>query len=934
MRDINGSKPTNFPLDESKLSFHIPCPDRPPRENLLKLGSMITNRIGLKTTVDDPEYWGLDGVMTDEMVDVALKMGVRKPKTIEQLMKLTKMERQLLQKLLDDMSWLGIIEYNWENLDGKNPAHEKRYILPLFVPGSAEFLNMRRSQIDEHPEVAAFFERMTMLPLEKITPMVPPGGAGIGMHVIPVEKAIETENEAIGLEKISYWLHKYEGKYAKSMCSCRASRDKLGEGCGDDVENWCIAVGDMADYVVQTQRGEYITYDEAMEIFKKAEDNGFVHQITNIDGEQKIFGICNCNVNVCNALRTSQLFNTPNMSRSAYVAAVETEKCVACGRCVENCPAGAVKLGQKLCTKDGFIQYPRQELPDEVKWGPEKWSIDYRDKNRINCYGTGTAPCKTACPAHIAVQGYLKLAAQGKYREALQLIKRENPFPAVCGRICNRRCEDACTRGTVDQAVAIDEVKRFIAQQDLDAETRFVPEKVIPKVDGEFAEKIAVIGAGPAGMSCAYYLAEKGYRPTVFEKEARPGGMLMNAIPSFRLEKDVVEAEIDVLRQLGVEFRCGVEVGKDVTIAQLRQEGYKGFYVAVGLQSGGRLPVPGGDAENVISGVDFMRDVNLRDKKSLSGRVVVIGGGNIAADVARTAVRCGAENVSLYCLEGYDEMPMGEEDRSECERDGVAVYAGWGPREVSVEGGKAAGVSFVKCLKVKDENSRFAPVYDENTVQVAPCTTVLFCIGQKAEWRELLSGTAVEFDPNGTAKADPVTYQTAEADIFVGGDAFTGQKFAIDAIAAGKQGAVSLHRFVQGATLTIGRDRRQFIELDKKSALIAVDSYDNTPRQRVGYNEALRNSFRDKRVAFTAQQVRAETARCLGCGASIVDPNKCIGCGVCTTKCAFDAIHLHRERPECSTMYACEDKMKAILPYMIKRSIKIKKAERRAKKTK
>ena len=934
MRDINGSKPTNFPLDESKLSFHIPRPDRPPRENLLKLGSMITNRIGLKTTVDDPEYWGLDGVMTDEMVDVALKMGVRKPKTIEQLMKLTKMERQPLQKLLDDMSWLGIIEYNWENLDGKNPAHEKRYILPLFVPGSAEFLNMRRSQIDEHPEVAAFFERMTMLPLEKITPMVPPGGAGIGMHVIPVEKAIETEQEAIGLEKISYWLHKYEGKYAKSMCSCRASRDKLGEGCGDDVENWCIAVGDMADYVVQTQRGEYITYDEAMEIFKKAEDNGFVHQITNIDGEQKIFGICNCNVNVCNALRTSQLFNTPNMSRSAYVAAVETEKCVACGRCVENCPAGAVKLGQKLCTKDGFIQYPRQELPDEVKWGPEKWSIDYRDKNRINCYDTGTAPCKTACPAHIAVQGYLKMAAQGKYREALQLIKRENPFPAVCGRICNRRCEDACTRGTVDQAVAIDEVKRFIAQQDLDAETRFVPEKVIPKVDGEFAEKIAVIGAGPAGMSCAYYLAEKGYRPTVFEKEARPGGMLMNAIPSFRLEKDVVEAEIDVLRQLGVEFRCGVEVGKDVTIAQLRQEGYKGFYVAVGLQSGGGLPVPGGDAENVISGVDFMRDVNLRDKKSLSGRVVVIGGGNIAADVARTAVRCGAENVSLYCLEGYDEMPMGEEDRSECERDGVAVYAGWGPREVSVEGGKAAGVSFVKCLKVKDENGRFAPVYDENTVQVAPCTTVLFCIGQKAEWRELLSGTAVEFDPNGTAKADPVTYQTAEADIFVGGDAFTGQKFAIDAIAAGKQGAVSLHRFVQGATLTIGRDRRQFIELDKKSALIAVDSYDNTPRQRVGYNEALRNTFRDERVAFTAQQVRAETARCLGCGASIVDPNKCIGCGVCTTKCAFDAIHLHREHPECSTMYACEDKMKAILPYMIKRSIKIKKAERRAKKAK
>ena len=927
-KNINGDRPTAFPLEQEKLPFTIPVVEEP-RPKIAKLVAMITDRVPAKlkgVKGNDPEYWGLADLISDEMADVALKMGVRKPKTIGQLMKLTKLEREPLQKLLDDMAWVGLIEYNWENLDGKNPNHEKRYVLPQFVPGSAEFFNMRRSQMDEHPQVAAFFERMTFLPLEKITPMVPPGGAGIGMHVIPVEKAIETENEAVGLEKISYWLHKYEGKYAKSMCSCRASRQYLNEGCGDDPESWCIAVGDMATYIVETGRGEYITYDEAMAIFKKAEDNGFVHQITNIDGEQKIFGICNCNVNVCNALRTSQLFNTPNMSRSAYVARVETDQCVACGRCVEYCPAGAVKLGQKLCTKDGPVEYPRQELPDAVKWGPDKWSIDYRDKNRINCYDTGTAPCKTACPAHIAVQGYLKLAAQGKYREALQLIKRENPFPAVCGRICNRRCEDACTRGTVDEAVAIDEVKRFIAQQDLDAETRFIPEKVIPKVDGEFSEKIAIIGGGPAGMSCAYYLAEKGYRPTVFEKESRPGGMLMNAIPSFRLEKDVVEAEIDVLRALGVEFRCGVEVGKDITIAQLREEGYKGFYVAVGLQHGGTLAVPGGDAENVISGIDFIRGVHLRDEKALKGRVVVVGGGNIAADVARTAVRCGAESVSLYCLEGYEEMPMGEEDRSECEREGIAIYAGWGPKEVQTENGKAANIAFVKCLSVKDESGRFAPVYDENTVQMAPCGTVLYCIGQKAEWKTLLAGTQVEFNPNGTAKADPVTYQTAEPDIFVGGDAYTGQKFAIDAIAAGKQGAISLHRYVQGATLTIGRDRRQFIELDKKNALIAVDSYDNTPRQRIGYNDALRKTFRDERVALTAEQVKAETARCLGCGASIVDPNKCIGCGVCTTKCAFDAIHLHRERPECTHMIPAEDKMKAILPYMVKREIKIRKA--------
>ena len=926
-KNINGDRPTAFPLEQEKLPFTIPVVDEP-RPKIAKLGAMITDRVPAKlkgVKGNDPEYWGLADLVTDEMADVALKMGVRKPKTIGQLMKLTKLEREPLQKLLDDMAWVGLIEYNWENLDGKNPNHEKRYVLPQFVPGSAEFFNMRRSQMDEHPQVAAFFERMTFLPLEKITPMVPPGGAGIGMHVIPVEKAIETENEAVGLEKISYWLHKYEGKYAKSMCSCRASRQYLGEGCGDDPESWCIAVGDMATYVVETGRGEYITYDEAMEIFKKAEDNGFVHQITNIDGEDKIFAVCNCNVNVCNALRTSQLFNTPNMSRSAYVARVETDQCVACGRCVEYCPAGAVKLGQKLCTKDGPVEYPRQELPDAVKWGPDKWAIDYRDKNRVNCYDTGTAPCKTACPAHIAVQGYLKLAAQGKYREALQLIKRENPFPAVCGRICNRRCEDACTRGTVDQAVAIDEVKRFIAQQDLDAATRFVPEKVIPKVDGEFDQQIAIIGGGPAGLSCAYYLAEKGYRPTVFEKERRLGGMLENGLPSFRLEKDVVQAEIDVLREMGVQFRCGVEVGKDVTIAQLREQGYQGFYVAVGLQSGGRLNIPGDDAQGVTAGIDFMRRVNGGQETKLEGRVVVIGGGNIAADVARTAVRCGAESVDLYCLESYDDMPMGPEDRGECERDGITIHAGWGQTEIVTENGHAAGIRFRKCLRVKNGQGRFAPEFDDNDTCQAQCAAVLYCIGQKVDWRQLLTGTAVTFNPNGTAQVDPVTYQTAEPGIFAGGDAVTGQKFAIDAIAAGKEGAISLHRFVQKATLTIGRNRRQFVELDKENALIPV-GFDNTPRQRIGYNEALRRTFRDERVAFTAEQVQKETARCLSCGASVVDPNKCIGCGVCTTKCAFDAIHLHRERPECSTMIPAEDKMKAILPYMVKRQIKIRKA--------
>lgn len=884
-----------------------------PRECILKLGQKITDRIGHKVTVEDPEYWGLAGIVTDEMAEVALKMKVRKPMTLKQLAAATGKDEKALEKLLYDMSIVGLLEYNWEN-----PAHEKQYILPMFVPGSAEFTNMNQKQMQEHPEVAYFFEHMTRLPLEKVTAMVPPGGAGIGMHVIPVEKAIEMENQSVDVEHISHWLKKYEGKYAKSPCSCRLSRRTMGEGCADDPEDWCIGVGDMADYLVETHKGTYATYDEVMEILKRAEDNGFVHQITNIDGQNKIFAICNCNVNVCYALRTSQLFNTPNMSRSAYVAKVKTENCVACGRCVEYCPAGAVKLGQKLCTKDGPVVYPKQELPDCKKWGPEKWDKNYRDNNRINCYDTGTAPCKTACPAHIAVQGYLKMAAQGRYTEALALIKKENPFPAVCGHICNRRCESACTRGTLDQAVAIDEVKKFIAEQDLKSETRYIPTVVQPSNRGTFPQKIAIIGAGPAGLSCAFYLAEKGYKPVVFEKNEKPGGMLIYGIPSFKLEKDVVNAEIEVMREMGVEIRCGIEVGKDVTLDELRTQGYQAFYIAIGCQGGRKAGIPGEDAEGVMTAVDFLRAVREDETYPVEGKTVVVGGGNVAIDVARTSSRCGASEVAMYCLESRNQMPASDEEVAEAEEEGIIVNCSWGPKEILSENGKVTGIVFKKCVSVFDESKRFAPVYNENETVTIPCERVFLSIGQSILWGNLLTGSKVELGRGNGAVADPVTYQTAEPDIFVGGDVYTGPKFAIDAIAAGKEGAVSIHRFVQpDSSLLIGRNRRQFIELDKNN--IIVEQYNNSSRQIPGMDARA-----DGRKIFTEEQVKAETSRCLSCGASVVDENKCIGCGLCTTKCQFDAIHLYREHPECSTMHKSEDKLKAILPYMLKRELKIR----------
>ena len=904
-----------------------PDPGKPFREPIAKLGKKITDRIpqklGLKKiTRNDPEYWGLAGVLTDEEALLALKLGVRKPKTLSEIVKISGLEEKKCEALLEEMSRKGLLEYNWENA-----AHEKQYVLPMYVPGCAEFFNMNAKILEANPEMGTFFEHMSRLPLEKITPFVPEGGAGIGMHVIPVEKAIEMENESVDLEHISYWLSKYEGKYAASPCSCRRSRLTHDEGCADDPEGWCVAVGDMADYVVETQKdGRYISKEEALDIFRQAEENGFVHQITNIDGKDKIFAICNCNVNVCYALRTSQLFNTPNMSRSAYIAKVEKQNCVACGKCVEACPAGAVKLGQKLCDKEGCeITYPRMPLPGDQPWGEHMWTHNYRDVNRINCYDTGTAPCKTACPAHIGIQGYLQLAKEGRYEDALALIKKDNPLPAVCGHVCNRRCEDACTRGTIDEAVAIDEVKRFIAERDLNAETRFIPKKTIPSLKGGFEEKIAIIGAGPAGLSCAYFLALTGYKPTIFEKNAEPGGMLRYGIPSYKLEKNLLAAEIDVISQLGVEIRCGVEIGKDVTIEDLREQGYKGFYAAIGCQRGRKPGISGENAEGAYTAVDFLRKAGAKESFALEGDVVVVGGGNVAIDAARISSRCTDAKISMFCLEAREKMPASNEEIEEALEEGIELNCGWGPKEVLEENGHVSGVVFKKCTRVFDAQGRFSPEYDENDTVTVPCRHVIFSVGQAIDWGHMLDNLHVELRPNGGALANKLTYQTSEPDIFVGGDVYTGPKFAIDAIAAGREGAVSLHRYVhEHCTLTIGRNRRDFIELDKEN--IKVETYDSSSRQippKADIKEQAK-TFRDLSQSLTEEQVKKETSRCLSCGASVVDPNKCIGCGVCTTKCMFDAIHLHREIPGASIMRASEDKLKYILPNMVKQSIKVK----------
>ena len=898
------------------------APDKEKEKLILKLGTMITDRYLKKYTgtldVNDPEYWALDEVLTKEEAKFMLSFKkTRVPYFPEQLAEMNNMTVEETQKMLDHLNWVGVIESNREN-----PEKRLQYNVPIFVPGSAEFMMMNDELTAQHPNLATFFNLMTQMPLEGVTPMVPLGGAGVGMHVIPVEKAIETENQSVSVEHISHWLSKYD-KYSVGQCTCRKQQTMRGEGSGEINGEFCMGMGDMAEYCVNRGMGRYISYEEALEILERAERHGFVHQITNIDGEDKIVAICNCAPGVCNALRTSQLYNTPNMSRSAYRAHVEKSKCVACGKCVEVCPVGAAKLGQKLCTRHGEIKYPTSLLPDETKWTPDNWNKNYRNDAKINCYDTGTAPCKTACPAHLAIQGYVKMAAEGRYLDALKLIKQDNPFPAVCGAICNRRCEDACTRGTIDQPIAIDEIKKFIAAQELNAETRYVP--ICEKDDGGMwgpKYKMAVIGAGPAGMSCAYYLRTRGYDVTVFEKESRPGGMLLNGIPNFRLEKEIIDAEIDVLRQMGVEFKCGVNVGSDVTIPQLRSEGYKAFYIAIGMQGGRMTGVPGEDSKGVETGVEFLRRVNLDNSIRLQGDVVVIGGGNVAVDVARSAKRITDGKVTMLCLEGANEMPAADDEVAEAKEEGIEVMNGWGPKEIIAKDGKVSAIVFKKCTSVKDADGRFNPQYDENETIEISCENILLSIGQSVIMGDLLKGTAVEINRNGTIKADPVTFQTAEKDIFAGGDVFHGARFAIDAIAGGKLASESMHRVVHpGQDMMIARDVREFIELNKDD--IVVEEYDNAKRQVPGKRKEAAMTFMDERLPFTEEQVKTEASRCLSCGATVVDLNRCIGCGLCTTRCQFDAIHLSRDLPDASNMVRCEDKILPVAKYAAQRELKI-----------
>ena len=852
------------------------------KEKLLKLVTHM-NCFNAEPTEKSVEYIYLDTLMPDEdMIDAALALELRVPTYVEELAPRIGKSIEETAEICFRLAKAGVVYYETDK-DGVD-----RVNLPIFVPGSMECACFRPADTEKHPQLAYAFDKYIDDTSDAVSRFIRMGEGLV--RTLPVEAAIRNEPRRAAPEEVSYWVEKYAPSLAVASCECRYTRMQNGEG-GHDLEGeWCIHLGVLAESCIRLGKARRITKEEAYDILREAERRGYAHEIINIDGKEESIFICNCEYTTCGAYRTAWYTNSPNAVSSNYRARVDEKACVACGACTDVCMINAVRLSRRNCDKSAIRPALIPGVPGYDEH-PTNHELLTEWKHVVS--ETGTSACMTDCPAHISVQGYLQLIRDGQYEKAVALMKKDNPFPSVCGSVCGRACEAHCARAEKDGPVRMDIINSLILDKEAEG-LSWTPEK-------EFREgkKVAVIGSGPAGLSCAYYLAQMGHQVTVYEKETRLGGMLTLGTPDFRYRKDILEKEIGALRDLGVRFETGAEIGKFLTIPEMRDMGFKAFYIAIGAQGIRKPGVPGENADGVLSGLDFLKKINLGGHVHLGKRTVVIGSGNIALDVARTAVRLKESQISLFSARKTEEMYADQETIAEAGYEGVRVRGGMNLCRILTKNNMVCGAVFTSGGQMIE----------------VPCDTVLLAGEQVIEWGTLLDDLKVTLNRDLTAVTIPVTevttyqtapsagdpagtyhvptpfevYQSAEPDIFVGGDAWYGGGSVIDAIAAGKEAAESIHRFVwPGHNLVFGRDRKLYRADGKKPE---VRDYNRTP-----FRTAFRTEGGQMLDAAAGEALALQEARkCLRCGAAYVDETLCIGCGLCVERCGFGAISLSKK---------------------------------------
>lgn len=484
--------------------------------------------------------------------------------------------------------------------------------------------------------------------------------------------------------------------------------------------------------------------------------------------------------------------------------------------------------------------------------------LDKMQKIVDDCMGDSAPYCEATCPMHTDVKGYVNLIAEGKHKEAINVIREKLFLPATLGRICAHPCEENCKREEeFRQPMAIATLKRFAADNYDDKKDWNL------KIESEKSGKVAVIGAGPAGAQAALDLRRKGYDVTVYERLEVFGGMMRVGIPEYRLPRDIIDHEYSLLEDLGVKFKMGVDIGKDISFEELKKEN-DAIIIAVGAHKGVVIPIPGHDIDGVLNAVDFLREVSLTRKYDIGKKIAVIGGGNVAIDVARSARRVGAQEVHLICLEDKPNMPAHDWEVEEAEEEGVILHDGFGPEKIIGPDGKVTGFEIKKCTSIFDKDGKFNPQYDENLKKILEVDNVIFAIGQGVDNSFVPEGD-VEIVRGGRFKVDDVTLQTKLENVFVAGDASGRAVIAIEAMAEGRKAALSVDRFLSGQDMYLDRENEGSYETKLKTELKEDDI--DLPRVKTKQiDPELRvKSFEEVDLGFTEEDAIKEASRCLKC---------------------------------------------------------------------